>query len=201
MPGAAQLSNYVDIKDKYGVRVGDWAVQAKPGMVRCQVCPNAVFSFSKGKEKLIRHSENQKHLHHVRMDSEKKGVQVGIAEALGQVRDKKVEDQSQDLAIGLSMFFARHCIPHKTAVDCLVATLKDKIPDSKIVQSLKLGREKLRYTIQYGLGEHFEEETIEKLKACDAFGVALDESEVNKNHISTCFFIPAKITLLGVIPA
>lgn len=174
---AVELSTYIDFKDKHDERVGDWAVQVKPGMVRCQVCPSAVFSFSKGKEPLIRHSENQKHRDH--LTSARKNDLVKIADALGQVRTDAEVAQCQELEIALGIFFARHCIPHSTA-DCLMETLKAKIPDSRIVQRAKLGREKLRYLVQYGLGEHYEEETIEKLRACDAFGVAMDESEVNK---------------------
>ena len=184
MPGAAQLAKYVDVKDKHGNKVGDWAVQVEPRIVSCQVCPRSVFSFSKGKEPLIRHSENQTHQDNLK--SEKKGNQLSIREVFGQVRadaeengNKKVEVQSQDLEIALGILFARHSIPHSVA-DCLKETLKEKISDSKIVKGMALGREKVRYLIQYGLGEHYEEETIEKLRACDAFGVAMDESEVNK---------------------
>ena len=52
--------------------------------------------------------------------------------------------------------------------------------NAKIVQSMSLGRTKARYLMLRGLGEHAEKETIQKVKNCDAFSMAIDESEVNK---------------------
>ena len=60
MPGASNLTNYLESQDKFGVKVKDWAVQTGKGMASCHICDRTV-GFSKGKEHLIRHSENIVH--------------------------------------------------------------------------------------------------------------------------------------------
>ena len=61
MPGAKELAKYFDVQDKYGVRVGDWAMQAAPGVASCSICPDVRVKFGKGKEVLTRHSESDRH--------------------------------------------------------------------------------------------------------------------------------------------
>lgn len=181
MPGAKELANYVDVQDKNGVRVGDWAMQAAPGVASCSVCPDAKVKFGKGKEHLTRHSESDKHKGNQK--SAQKSEQLNIDVVFGHQRASdektKLEIQSQNLEIALGHFFARHSIPHSTG-DCLVKILRQKIPDSRIVQGMTLSREKIRCLVEFGLGEHYEEETVEKMRKCYAFGIAMDESEVNK---------------------
>ena len=179
MPGAKELAKYFDVQDKYGVRVGDWAMQAAPGVASCSICPDVRVKFGKGKEVLTRHSESDRHTGNQKSAKQ----QFSIDEVFGRQRDgdekRKLEIQSQNLEIALGHFFARHSLPHSTG-DCLLNILKQKIPDSRIVQGMKLKREKIRQLVECGLGAHYEEETVEKMKKCYAFGIAMDESEVNK---------------------
>ena len=62
----------------------------------------------------------------------------------------------------------------------MMKIVKKYAPDSEIIKQVALGREKARYLTIYGLGDTFEEETVRKMKSCDAFSVHIDESEVNK---------------------
>ena len=57
------------------------------------------------------------------------------------------------------------------------------MPDSKIVEKVKLSYEKARYLTIGGLGKHFENDIVEKLQSCDAFLCSIDESEVNKKSV------------------
>ena len=94
---------------------------------------------------------------------------------------RELQNQTSNLDIAIVLFLLRHGIPFSGgAVDCLTQILNDRIKDSNIVQGIKLNREKASYIAEGGLGKLYEEETIEKLRNCDAFGVAMDESEVNK---------------------
>ena len=94
---------------------------------------------------------------------------------------RELQNQTSNLEIAIVLFLLRHGIPFSGgAVDCLTQILNDRIKDSNIVQGIKLNREKASYIAEGGLGKLYEEETIEKLRNCDAFGVAMDESEVNK---------------------
>ena len=51
-----------------------------------------------------------------------------------------------------------------------------KLPYHKKSQ---LGHTKANYLIENGLAKIYKKETVDKLKSCDAFGVAFDENEVN----------------------
>merc|ERR1712096_415141 len=83
------------------------------------------------------------------------------------------------MGIGLAQFLSRHNIAPSLST-CLVNILKKYVTDSEIIEKMTLGREKCRYLIEFGISEIYEQETINKLRNCDAFGVAMDESEVNK---------------------
>ena len=64
MPGAKELAKYFDVQDKYGVRVGDWAMQAAPGVASsCSICPDVRVKFGKGKEmKRVRRKEHHEEM-------------------------------------------------------------------------------------------------------------------------------------------
>ena len=61
MVGVSNLTNYIESKDKYLSRVGDWAVQAGKGKGTCRFC-NITVSYSSGKKDLLQHSESKKHI-------------------------------------------------------------------------------------------------------------------------------------------
>ena len=186
MVGAVFVEKYQDLKDIFGQKVGDWAVQANPSHANCKYCVGTVINFKAGKQKLLDHSQTKKHQDNVK-DDKKNKTQPSIVDVLAadakvlaeRKKKEELEDKTQDLEIALTLLLARHSVP-STVIDCNVSTLKEKVTDSEIIANVKLGREKARYLTEHGLGEHFEEETIKKLRNCDAFGVAMDESEVNK---------------------
>ena len=76
-------------------------------------------------------------------------------------------------------FLSRHSVPPPEA-ECLMKIIKNFVPDSDIVKQASLGREKARYLTIHGVGDTYEQETLQKLRNCDAFSVQIDESEVNK---------------------
>ena len=203
MVGAVFVDKYQGLKDIFGQQVGDWAVQATPGHANCKYCVDTVINFKAGKQKLLDHSQTKKHQDNVKKNEKNKtqpsivDVFAADAEMLAERKKKQeLEDKTQELEIAITLLLARHSVP-STVVDCIMSTLKEKVTDSQIIANVKLGREKARYLTEHGLGEYFEEETIKKLRSCDAFGVAMDESEVNKqseleviciiiNHPSSC---------------
>ena len=171
------LVNYLEKKDKYGVRVGDWAKQADKGFVSCKYCVHpSKFGISKGLGDLTRHSENQKH--RAAVAASKEDSQTTLADHNFTVNDP-IKAAAKEFEIDLVAVMAHHGVP-STIFDCLTATMKKHITDSDIVKEMKLGREKARCLLIGGLGEHFKNETITKMKNSDAFSVALDESQVNK---------------------
>ena len=106
--------------------------------------------------------------------------QQSVAELFNKYKEAEdVRSGTRDLEIAIVQTLSRHDVPPEFA-ECLSAVLKKYIPDSSIVQGMKLGSTKAAYLTTYGLGEYHEEETIEKMKASDAFSIQIDESEVNK---------------------
>lgn len=170
------LSAYSGCRDKYGVRVGAWAVQKAPGVAGCQICPGAMLTFNRGKSNLIQHSETKKHRN--AQPSTEKNNQPDIRDALRE-EEGEVKSKARDFEIALVQALGRHDVPCRV-VECVAGVVKDYVTDSEIVKEVKLGRTKVLYTTEHGLGAMYEEETVKKLKECDAFGVAFDESEVNK---------------------
>ena len=175
---AQNLVNYLEGVDKNGVKVKDWAVQIAPGKAECTSCGfNKQITFSRGLSDLTRHSETEHHRKSLK--SQKKSNQPTLAQfALNQEHDK-TKEKAKDLEIAVLMFLSRHSIPPNKA-ECLMKILKLHVTDSKIVENVQLSAEKARYVTIYGIGGHFEAETIEKVKNCDAFSCSIDESEVNK---------------------
>ena len=186
MTGAKYVEAYAGVEDKNGVKVKDWAIQAEPGFVRCSACPGVKLTMLKGKGSLTQRSESGKHKGNV--GDKKKATQLTVAVLFETSRKsgdaderRELENQISDLEIALVMWLLRHGVPFSSGgVDCLTEILKARIKDSKIVQGLKLSRKKASYIAEGGLGKLYAEETIEKLRTCDAFGIAVDESEVNK---------------------
>ena len=183
MVGVANLSKYLDSRDKNGNRVGDWATAAGKSQASCRFC-NIVISFKKGKMNLLQHSESKKHL---------KSRGEGTAEAQRSVADlfnaqedvnKEAEDikeKARKLEILIVASLARHQIS-LDFVECLTPLLKQSLPDCEIVQKMTLSREKARYLAAEGLAPIFEAETVKMLRECDAFVVSFDETAINKEE-------------------
>ena len=58
---AANISKFINLKDKNGVCVGEWATQIGAGVVLCNVCiPKCQVKFVNGKKALTNHSESVK---------------------------------------------------------------------------------------------------------------------------------------------
>ena len=57
---AANLTSYLDSKDKHDVLVSSWAVAYQPGIAKCKHCQCDV-SFKEGARGLTKHSETKKH--------------------------------------------------------------------------------------------------------------------------------------------
>ena len=174
------LTNYSGSKDKFGVEVGSWAVAKSPGVAECKLCPGTLLSFNKGKANLIQHSETKKH-RSAQTNTGNQG-QPDIRDALREKgNDVEVERKARasDFEIALVQSCARHDVPARV-VECIIDVVKEHIIDSEIMKEVKLCRTKVLYLTEHGLGEYYEKETLKKLRDCDAFSVAFDESEINK---------------------
>ena len=109
----------------------------------------------------------------------KKTSQIKVDEMYNLKETDDVKRKAKDFEIALCAELARHNVPLKLT-DCLVDLIKHHINDSEILKSVQLHEDKARYLINHGLGPLFEEEVVNKLKNCIAFGISFDESEVNK---------------------
>ena len=176
---ATKLSSYLDKKDKNGVRIGDWAEQGNPSKAVCSVCvPRRTIDFKKGVGDLYKHSESAVHIMNKSTATIKKSQPTINTFILGKEKDA-IKSKSKDLEIALVTFLSRHGVTSQQA-ECLMKILKKFAADSEIIKNSSLGREKARYLTINGVGEAYEEETIKRLRNCDAFSVQIDESEVNK---------------------
>ena len=173
------LSTLVDHCDKFGVKIGSWAVETSPGYFKCQICtPSKILSFKKGKKDLLQHSESERH-QKLATSNNNNSKQPSLLETLQKKKSDDTVEKAKDLENAIVLMVSRHGIQH-AFVDCLVNTLKKYVVDSEIVKKLKLGKDKTGYLVNYGLGDHFEAETVEMLRNCVSFSASIDESEVNK---------------------
>ena len=180
MVGARNLNAYLETKDRNNVKVGDWAVALESGVAGCKVCPKTSLNFSKGKLKLTQHSESKKHVKNFKNNPKKQpSIKEVIEAAVNDEKQLDLKNKTKNFEIGLAQFLSRHNIAPSLST-CLVNILKKYVTDSEIIEKMTLGREKCRYLIEFGISEIYKQETINKLRNCDAFGVAMDESEVNK---------------------
>ena len=178
------LGKWVDDKDDNKDRIGDWCEQAGPGLFNCTWCNTFKKSFKNGKCELIKHANSAKH------KSNRPSASALPQPTLpGMFNKDKDEDdtklQAENLAIALTLFFGRHDFPFEIA-GCITEILKTYINDSKIVEQLTLGKDKMKYIAKFGLGEEFRNQTVQEMKDCLAFGLSLDESEVNKSSQLEC---------------
>ena len=179
------MGKHLDSKDKNGRRVGDWAVQVAKGKAKCTVCECTV-NFQANKKMLFQHSESSKHIkasggNTTAVASQKSVAELFQAQEGASEEAETVKKKAEQLGIKLVAALSRHQISLRV-VDCIVPILKDALPDSDIVQSLSLGREKARYIAIHGIAPVFQAETIEKPKNCDAFLVGFDETCTNKKE-------------------
>ena len=181
MGGACKnLEIYKDVSDKNGVKVGSWAIQKDSGLASCKLCPLATINFSRGKVNLTQHSEGKKHK--LATESNQRGEgsrQPDIREALGEAQDDDIKIKAREFENHMVQACARHDVP-PGVVECLTEVVKRHITDSEIVKRVKLCRTKVSYVTEFGLAATYEKDTVRKLRNCDAFSVAFDESEVNK---------------------
>ena len=169
----------MEVKDKFGVRVGDWAEQVSSGHFKCKFCaPLKVLSFGHGKKDLTQHSESVKHRQQFQ-SSNNNTSQPSLVDFLHSRKKDDVKLKAWDLENAICLMISRHGYQH-TLVACLVEMLQKYVTDSEIVKHLKIGKNKAGYIITHGLGDYFEEETVTMMKSCNAFAASIDESEVNK---------------------
>ena len=178
---ATELSRYLQEMDKNGAIVKTWAVQTAPGIATSKVCvPKTTIKFGKGKKELTNHSESAKHQRCAIERNPKILQQPDIFTAMTQTNEKReCQEKAREFEIALLQGLSRHGIPPENA-SCLTNLMKKYITDSEIVKELKLGTTKTKYVTTYGLGKYYQNETISKMKNCDAFSIQIDESEVNK---------------------
>ena len=170
------LTKYIDEKNKFGETVGEWAEQVSKGLAKCKVCESHI-NFQKGKLELIRHSEAKKH-QEAKIRNKNKKHQRNLFDFIENSNEDRIKCKARDLEIAIVALLSNHQIP-PTLAECLISILKKHITDSEILKNVQLGQEKSRYLTIHGLGQHFEAETITKLKNCDGFSISIDESEVN----------------------
>ena len=180
------LDRYLSLPDQNKKKpglIGDWAVQVARGVVKCTICSvpfnECTVTFKKGELDLQRHSKTDKHQNRSLLPR-KDSLQPKLNDLIQNKAVDKAKEEAKELEIGLVSFFANHNIPNSShTAECLVSLMKEKIPDSEIVQKVQLSREKARYLTIHGVGAYYEESVVEKLRNCDAFSVSIDESEVN----------------------
>ena len=178
---AVSLSSFAKEKDANNDVIGSWAEQVGQGKFRCKWCLTKSLSFDSGRKELVKHSTTAKH-------KENRNVVNSQQTVKDLFKQDKVDDNSlkaADLEIALSMLLARHDIPF-TFADCLLTILKKYVTDSEILSKVQLGSKKVSYLVNFGLGEFYEKETVEKMKSAPAFAISLDESEVNKASQMEC---------------
>ena len=61
MPGSKNLSKYLGLVGKNGLKVGFWVKPSLPGFAVCTWCDNNTINFKGGVVKLNNHSEAEKH--------------------------------------------------------------------------------------------------------------------------------------------
>ena len=159
------------------MRVSDWAKQGGPSKANCSVCVRTI-NFRKGVGELFKHSESTIHIRN-KSTFPSKSSQPTINSFVDGMETDALKAKAKDLEIAIVTFLSRHGVSPKQA-ECLMKIMKKFAPDSEIIKKASLGREKARYLTVHGVGEAFGEETVKKLKNCDAFSVQIDESEVNK---------------------
>ena len=185
MVGVSHLKGYLDLKDKNGLRIGDWALEDAKGKARCRFCSTAV-TFAKGKKMLLKHSETLKHIKasggsSASVASQKTLEDMFNAQEATNHEQEAAKIKAKKLEIQIVAALSRHQIS-LNVVECLIPILKNNLPDCDIVQEMRLGREKARYIANKGIAPIFAAETVEKLKICDAFVVGFDETCINKKE-------------------
>ena len=178
---ATNLKKYENVRDKYGVTVGSWAVQTAPSYFQCTICiPTKTLCFKQGKCELTKHSESKRHRDQAESDENVKSRQPTVKDLLIN-KEESMKKEAQDFEIALATFYASHGIP-LTSIKCLVDLMKRFIPESEMLQKVKLGETKAHYLINNGIAKEYSEITKEKILSSIAVGASLDESEVN--HVS-----------------
>ena len=80
---ATNLKKYENVRDKYGVTVGSWAVQTAPSYFQCTICiPTKTLCFKQGKCELTKHSESKRHRDQAESDENVKSRQPTVKDLL-----------------------------------------------------------------------------------------------------------------------
>ena len=160
MGGCTNLIKYAKQKDVNGDTIGDWAIQVGKGLFQCKYCGRSkTLSFKQGECELQKHAKTDKHK--ANKVSYEASYQPTLLDMLNNNEASEVNEKVASLEAAIAMFLARHDIPFSMA-DCLSELLKKYVTDSEIVSKLQLGSKKASYVINYGLGEAFKKETVQK---------------------------------------
>ena len=159
------ITEYLDVEDKFRVKIREWAEQDSPGHFKCNVCP-----------KPTKHRKAW-----VSLDNSKRQATIEDTFKSKDSENDEISTKANELEIALCALFAKHDIPF-AFIECLDPLLKKYVPDSKIISKMSMGKDKVSYITGHGLGKEYEKLTISKLKNSVCFAVSIDESEVNKHN-------------------
>ena len=82
---AKGLEKYINVVDKNGQKIGEWAEDKGDSKASCKICREggggAIINFKKGKDPLIDHSDTEKHRRYLRK-SKTQNRQISLKDAL-----------------------------------------------------------------------------------------------------------------------
>ena len=110
MPGGSckSIETYVNLKDMFSQRVGDWAEKVSDGHFRLKICPQAkVLNFNKGKKSFFQNPESKKY-HKPSISSNNNSSKPTLQGTLEAQQKDDTVTKAKDFGIVLMICFARH---------------------------------------------------------------------------------------------
>jgi hypothetical protein len=144
----------------------------------CKVCNKEIVA---GKSELLKHAEGKKHIKNMSATQKTSSVTSYFKD------NTKHENQVKEAEIKLSLFFAEHNVATHV-VDHLIPLVKSAFPDSKISQSMQLGRTKCTEIIKNVIGQQEINELVTYLRV-NQFSVLVDESTDIGDIKSMCVLV------------
>lgn len=170
---------WLEIIDGNEDRIGSWCSSEGDGKALCSWCKWTI-SVQSGKTNLISHSQSSSHVSNSKSQKSTSKITLTFG------KQSQGSSSSLDLAKIAEIRVATRMVIHNYSFESnndLVGDLKAILPDSKIVDRMTLGADKLTYLVREALFPYLKQEVLNDIKNSEFYSVQIDEANKLKSYL------------------
>lgn len=171
-------NEWLKIEDDNGDRIEDWCtLLEETGKVRCRLCCKD-FLVKSGKTNLLSHASGDNHTK--RSKANKRCSKINFAGSGTEKKQSLPTARTSELRLLCRVILKNHSFE---SYSDFITDLKAIAPDSKIPSEMKMGPDKIAYTIREAVYPHLKDCVVADVKKSEWYSLQIDEANKLKEFL------------------